>query len=269
MSHEEPRRQTRRTALRLAYFMLKTINRAIREYQMIMDGDRVAVAVSGGKDSLGLLYLLDVRRRHARERYELIALHIQGDAAGPTAGHAPLEAWLAQIGIPHVIEKADVPKEEELPMTCQRCARHRRRQLFLMADRLGCNVIALGHHADDLAATALLNLLQGGRCDGGMAPRADYFVVCFRLIRPLIYTPEKEMARLARALGLPPAPPDCPRRRASARTAAVELLEAIAPRFPNARANLSRLALRAYPPGTASVPPGASPLPALPSTEAP
>lgn len=268
MSHEEQRRQTQRTALRLAYFMLKMINRAIREYQMITEGDRVAVAVSGGKDSLGLLYLLDVRRRHARERYELAAFHIQGDAAGPTPSHAPLEAWLAQTGLPYVIEKADVPESEELPMTCQRCARHRRRQLFLMADRLGYNVIALGHHADDLAATALLNLFQGGRCDGGMAPRADYFGGRFRLIRPLIYTPEKEMLRLARVLGLPPAPPECPRRHDSARAAAVKLLETIAPRFPNARANLSRLALLAYPPGTASVPPDASPLPALPSTEA-
>lgn len=254
MSHEEPLRQTRRTGLRLAYFMLKTVNRAIREYQMIADGDRVAVAVSGGKDSLGLLYLLDVRRRrfahwcHTRERYELAAFHIQGDATGPTPGHPPLEAWLAQTGLPYVIEKADIPEGEELPMTCQRCAHHRRRQLFEMADRLGYNVIALGHHADDLAATALLNLLQGGRCDGGMAPRADYFGGRFRLIRPLIYTSEKEMRQLARVLGLPPAPPDCPRRHDSARAAAAGLLEAIAPRFPNARANLSRLALRAYPP---------------------
>lgn len=248
MSHEESKRQTGRTTLRLAYFMLKTINRAIRDYQMIEEGDRVAVAVSGGKDSLGLLYLLDVHRRYVRERYELAAFHIQGDAAGPAPGHAPLEAWLAQTGIPYVIEKADIPEGETLPMTCQRCAHHRRRQLFLMADRLGYNVIALGHHADDLATTALLNLLQGGRCDGGMAPRADYFEGRFRLIRPLIYTSEKEMLRLARALGLPPAPPDCPRRRDSARTAAAELLAAITPRFPNARANLSRLALQAYPP---------------------
>ncbi len=234
-----------RRAERLAFFLLKPVNQAIRDYAMIQDKDRVAVAVSGGKDSLSLLRLLDVRRRRARERYDLVAIHIRGDARGPCPPHIPLETWLAGSGIPFVIEDFDLPPNEPLPMNCQRCTWNRRKQLFLTADRLGCNVVALGHHADDLAETVLLNLLKHGRIDG-MHPCASYFDGRLRLIRPLIYVPEKELRRFAREGGFPPPPPTCPRGQHSEREKTASLLGLASLTFPHARLHLCRLALRLH-----------------------
>ncbi|GAB4567640.1 MAG: tRNA 2-thiocytidine(32) synthetase TtcA [Anaerolineae bacterium] len=235
-------------ASRIAAFLLKRVNRAIRDFAMIRDGDRIAVAVSGGKDSLGLLHLLSQRRRSAPEKYELIGIHIRGDGRGPTEPYEPLETWLRQLDIPVVCEDWDLPPDEPLPMNCFRCSWNRRRQLFLTAHRLGCNVVALGHHADDIIETFLLNLFQNGRLDT-MAPHSVYFDGVLRLIRPLIYAPEKEMRRLAAAMGFPPPPPSCPQSDSTAREDAHQLLQMAQARFPQTYANLLRLALSPYPRG--------------------
>ena len=156
---------------RLAYWLLKNVNRAIRDYAMLADGDRVAVAVSGGKDSLSLLRLLDVRRQTAPERYDLAAIHVIGDARGPEIlAHRPLLDWLSASGFEHEIVSLQLPDGETLPLNCQRCTWNRRRTLFEAAQRLGCNVVAFGHHADDLAQTTLMNLLASGKVET-MAPR--------------------------------------------------------------------------------------------------
>src|SRR5512142_745573 len=106
---------------RLAYWLLKDVNRAIRDFHMIADGDRVAVAVSGGKDSLSLLRLLDLRRKQVPERYELTAIHVIGDARGPGApAHAPLLDWLRESGYEYAVEPLLLPEGEPLPLGCQR-----------------------------------------------------------------------------------------------------------------------------------------------------
>ena len=180
---------------RLAYWMLKDINKAIRDYEMIRDGDRIGVALSGGKDSLSLLRLLDWRRKTVPETYKLVALHIIGDTRGPEIPvHPPLLDWLAQSGYDYTVEPVILPEDEPLPMNCQRCTRNRRRTLFQVFRQMGCNVIAFGHHADDLAQTTLLNLLFGGQVET-MAPRREYFDGELRLIRPLCYTREKAIRR--------------------------------------------------------------------------
>jgi len=89
------------TAERQAHFLLRSLGKADRAYEMLRDGDRVAVAVSGGKDSLALLQLLDRYRRIANVSYDLAAIHVRGDATGVTAAHQPLEAWLAACGLPY------------------------------------------------------------------------------------------------------------------------------------------------------------------------
>jgi tRNA 2-thiocytidine biosynthesis protein TtcA len=230
-------------ANRLAYWLLKPINQAVREFQMIADGDRVAVALSGGKDSLSLLRLLDLRRRSVPERYELVAVHVLGDGSGALAPHPPLLEWLQAGGYEDHLESFNLPPGEALPLSCERCSRNRRRILFEAARRLRCNVVAFGHHADDLAQTTLLNLLYNGAAET-MAPRRDFFDGLLRAVRPLCYVPEADLRRFARACDFPPPPPVCPVSPASRRQTAKELLAQALRASPAARTNLLRAGLK-------------------------
>jgi tRNA 2-thiocytidine biosynthesis protein TtcA len=205
-------------ANRQAFFLLKKVNKAIRDYKMIADGDRIAVAVSGGNDSLSLLQLLKLRQNFIKERYELAAIHIIGDTRGPNdfQAHPPLVKWLAESGIEYAIEPMEIPENEPLPLPCHRCTWNRRKKLFLTAQRLGCCKVAFGHHADDIVETALLNLFYQGRMET-MEPCASYFGGIFFLIRPLIYIYKRELTRFAQASNFPPPPPACPRQDTSRR----------------------------------------------------
>jgi tRNA 2-thiocytidine biosynthesis protein TtcA len=229
---------------RVTHYLLRNVNRAIREFDMIRDGDRVAVAVSGGKDSLALLRLLQVRRSYSRTHYELAAVHVQGNAAGVTEAYPPLDAWLQAEGVPYCIVEPMVEEGEALPFDCQRCTWVRRKAVFFAAEELECRVVAYAHHADDVAQTTLLNLLYGGSV-ATLAPCADYFGGQFRLIRPLIYIPKKALSRLARAAGFPPPPPACPRGEHTARRKIAKMLETLGRDYvTQARPNLMRAGLR-------------------------
>lgn len=230
---------------RLAYWLLKDINKAIRDFAMIQDGDRIGVALSGGKDSLSLLRLLDWRQKSVLEKYELVALHVIGDACGPACpSHPPLLEWLKNCGYEYAIEPVIIPEDETLPMNCRRCTHNRRRTLFQVSQQMDCKVIAFGHHADDLAQTTLLNLLFGA-CPETMAPRRDYFNGELRLIRPLCYTREKAIRRFARANpDFPPPPPDCPLSNETGRLRAEELIQQAEVWAKDARKNLLRAGLR-------------------------
>jgi tRNA 2-thiocytidine biosynthesis protein TtcA len=230
---------------RQAYWLLKDINKAIRDFEMIQDGDRIGVAVSGGKDSLSLLRLLDWRRQSVPQKYELVALHIIGDARGPECpSHPQLVEWLKNSDYEYTIEPVIIPEGETLPMNCQRCSHNRRRTLFQVFRNMDCNVIAFGHHADDLAQTTLLNLLFGARLET-MAPRRDYFNEELRLIRPLCYTREKDIRRFARAnLDFPTPPPACPLSDETHRQRADELIRQAESWAENARKNLLHAGLR-------------------------
>jgi tRNA 2-thiocytidine biosynthesis protein TtcA len=229
---------------RLAHFLLKKVNRAIREFDMISDGDRVAVALSGGKDSFSLLRILEYRLSFAQEKYSLVALHVLGDTRGPdTPSHPPLEAWLRDRGIEFEIRPTLLSESESLPMPCQRCTWNRRRTLFEMACEKGCNKIAFGHHLDDLAETALMNLIHHGRNET-MAPVGDYLCGRLKLIRPMIYVPERELKGFAAACQFPPPPPLCPLGAANQRSRIKYLLGELKKENRRASSNLVRAAFR-------------------------
>lgn len=236
---------TRPSAERLAYFLLKAVNEAAREFDMLRAGDRIAVAVSGGKDSLALLCLLQTHRLSFEKRYTLAAIHVRGDGRGVTPRHAPLEEWLARQEIVYRVVEPEVAAGEA-PLSCQRCAWLRRKALFLAADDLGCNVIAYAHHADDAAQTTLLNLLYGGDVRT-LRPTATYFGGRFRLIRPLIYAPESELARFAQAYGFPPPPPACPRSGDSRRKLVADMLKLLGRDYlRQGRMNLIRAGMKTF-----------------------
>ena len=242
--NDESRSSLGPEATRLAYFILKKVRQALREFDMIRDGDRIAVAVSGGKDSLPLLHLLRLHQRSSPLRYRLAAVHVLGDTQGVTPLHQPLADWLALQGIDYRIVTPEICPEDPLPIGCQRCTWLRRKAIFFAAAELGCNVVAYAHHADDAAQTTLLNLLYTGSVRT-LAPRADYFDGRFQLIRPLFYVPESELARFARVADLPPAPPACSRAKDSSRHRVAEMLRQLGRDYlTQARPNLIRAGLR-------------------------
>jgi len=231
-------------AERLGYSLLKKVNKAVREYDLIEDGDRIVVAVSGGSDSLGLLQLLQMRQRSMPEKAELIAVHIYDDVEADERLRMDLEAWFQASGVEYAFESMEVPADEPRPLSCFRCAWHRRKALFLTAGRLNCNKVAFGHHADDVAETALLNLFYSGRLES-MEPQVEFFGGKITVIRPLVYVPKKELTRFAQASSFPPPPPRCPDSLTSRRARMQAILRELERDHQGARSSVLRALRRA------------------------
>ena len=228
---------------KLTFYLLKSVNKAIREFDMIADGDRVAVAVSGGKDSRSLLHLLLARQRTAPERYDLVALHVEVEIAGYPHLRPALEPWFRDLGIDYAFVPLGISPDEPLPLDCFRCSWHRRKALFLKAQELGCNKLAFGHHADDAAHTTLLNLFYSGRLET-MTPRGQFFDGQIILIRPLIYLEERRISQLVKALGFSLGGGGCPLRDTSQRAWVRDWLRQAGPDYRQIRTNLWRAARR-------------------------
>lgn len=226
------------------YWLLKDVNKAIYQYHMIEDGDRIAVAVSGDKDSLTLLKLLDLRRASSKENYEIVAVHVSGDGTGPACPiHPPLIAWFQSNGYAYAAEEFNLPENEKIPLNCHRCSWNRRKQIFELARRENCNVVAYGHHADDLAQTTLMNLIFHGKVET-MAPVSDYFGGIFRLIRPMSFIAEADIIRFAKLADFPESPPACPLSQNSQRLTVKRFINETHKQFPNVRKNLLQAGLK-------------------------
>jgi len=225
----------------IAGFLLKSVNRAVRDFDLIAGGDRIAVGVSGGKDSRTLIDLLS-RGVDIPGDYEVVAVHIDGTGVGLPDQTVRLEPWFRELGVAYLIKRLEVPEQEPLPMDCFRCSWNRRKALFFAADELGCNKVAFGHHADDAAVTTLMSMMYKGRVET-LAPRLEFFQGRFLVIRPLITLSEAEIQRYARACGWAfPAELACP-REGSARRVQIGQFLATFPRRERdqIRANLWRV----------------------------
>jgi tRNA 2-thiocytidine biosynthesis protein TtcA len=228
---------------RIASFLLKPVARACKEFGLLAEGDRVAVAVSGGKDSRTLLDLLLRYRERASFSYELVALHVVGTVAGFPDLRPELETWFQELTTEYHFAPLELPPEEPLPLDCFRCSWNRRKALFTAAVELGCDKLAFGHHADDAAATTLLNLMFNGRLET-MAPRVEFFDGAVTVIRPLIYVPEKDLTRYGQAAGFPDHPL-CPQGLTSQRAQVKALLRQFGRDQKQIRTNLWRAAREA------------------------
>ncbi len=226
---------------KLAFYLLKATNKAIRDYEMIADGDHIAVAVSGGKDSLTLLHLLRLRQRSVAERYRLTAVHVTtpGASCARSESRDALERYLQAQAQAYTVEAVD----EAAQLDCARCSYLRRKAILEAAHRLGCNKVAQGHHADDAAQTTLLNLIFGGRIET-LSPRREFFDGLLVLIRPMIYVEEKEIARFAQTGVFPPLPSRCPREAASRRTLMKQMIRQLEHVYPKVKINLFRAGLQ-------------------------
>ena len=226
---------------KIAQYLHKPFNRAIHEFNLIEDGDRIAVGVSGGKDSRTLLELL-LRGADIQGSYEVVAVHIEGTGVGLPDQRSVLEPWFRALGVQYEIAPLEVPADEPLPMDCFRCSWNRRKALFFAAERLDCNKVALGHHADDAAVTTLLNVLYKGAPDS-LAPRLSFFAGRFIMIRPLIYIPENDISSYAQASGWEfPPELECSAADTTRRAKLTEFLRTLEKQeYEQVRANLWRL----------------------------
>jgi len=182
--------------------VLALVGRAMGRFSMLRAGDRVAVAVSGGKDSLCLLDVLVAWRRHAPIAYDVVALTVEQGKF--TSAIRALEPRIAALGVDWIVR--DEPTTLRLvadgvPHGCDVCSRHRRRALYHLAGEAGCTALALGHTADDCAESLLRNILFNGRI-ASLPPVATSRKGRLRLIRPLVYVTEDLTAVYARARGL-------------------------------------------------------------------
>lgn len=183
----------------------RQVGRAIGDFGLIEAGDRIAVAVSGGKDSYTLLHILEALRQRSPVRYELVAVNI--DAGFPGYRRELLAAHLVEHGFRHHLESTDcyrIIEEKRRPGSsyCAFCARLRRGVLYTVADRLGCNKLALGHHLDDFVETLLLNQFYVGTLKA-MSAKLLADNGRHTVIRPLVYVAESDIIEFARRNGFP------------------------------------------------------------------
>lgn len=219
---------------------LSLAGKAVHRYGMVANGDRVLVGLSGGKDSLALLVALALRRRRVKDDYGIHAVRVEweGMDARPDDLNA-LNDLAAALGATFSLERRPLPRAmKDGGLDCYVCSRERRRVLFEAARDLGCGVVALGHHLDDFALTAIMNLARAGRAEP-LRPVAGFFGQ-YTLVRPLIMVRESSILTLVSRLGLPVLADSCPRSSLSRRQAYKPVLAELAKIDTLVRENLFR-----------------------------
>jgi len=191
--------------------LLRQVGRAIVDFDMIRDGDRVLLGVSGGKDSLSLLAILRHLQTYAPVRFDLGVITV--DPQIPGFDPEPLQDYYRSLGLPWVYERQPIMEQAKGHMDgdsfCAYCARMKRGIMYRICRREGFGVLALAQHLDDLAESLLMSLFHGGQLRTMKAHyRNDADDV--RIIRPLAYCRERQTAAFAESAGLPVVPDSCP-----------------------------------------------------------
>ena len=219
--------------------ILSHMRKAIEDYNMIEENDKIAICLSGGKDSITLLHAFKNLQIFYPKKFEIIAISI--NPGFPHFDTKLLEDICKKVDVPLFIENSraqeivfDIRKEKN---PCSLCANLRRGIINSVAIREGCNKIALGHNKDDVLETFLLNLLYTGSI-GTFSPVSHMDRTGITLIRPLIYTPEKETKRFIKKNDLTVMPKVCPMDGTSKREDMKQMIFKLQKDIPMVRANL-------------------------------
>ena len=217
--------------------------KAFVTYRLLEDGDYVLVGLSGGKDSLCLLEMLGKRARIDQPRFRVEAIHVRMENISYETSTDYLEQFCKTLDVPlHIVTTRFEPSEQKPP--CFLCSWYRRKAVFNLAQELGCNKIALGHHQDDLLHTCLMNQFYQGRFDT-MPALLKMRKMPLSIIRPLCMVEEQDIRRYAELRGYEKQVKLCPYETASHRDDMRQLFEQIQQMNPEARHSLWNAIVRA------------------------
>ncbi len=211
--------------------------KALYEFKLVDGQEKILIALSGGKDSLTLLYLLKAISGRGFPPFELFATHVGGEfSCGSSLGEQFIKPICDELGVSLTICQSTQKRET---LECYSCSRERRKLIFETANRLGCKVVAFGHHRDDSIETLLMNLMHKGEFAGNLpkVPMHDYGVT---IIRPLIYIAEQEILDFAKMYHFARITCQCPVGQESLRRDVKDLLKLLEETFPNVRTNLAQ-----------------------------
>jgi tRNA(Ile)-lysidine synthase TilS/MesJ len=210
--------------------------KALYDFSLLEGVEHLGIALSGGKDSLALLFLLQAISGRGFPPFRLTAFHVTGAfSCGPSMTKDYLESLCKELGVNLVIKNSTQTLEK---LSCYPCSRERRKLLFDAARQAGIDTIAFGHHKDDSIQTLLLNLLHKGEFAANL-PKVPMEKMGVTIIRPLIYASEKQIEAFAKRYGFLRMMCQCPVGATSQRKKVKDILEYLETSFPNTRENLS------------------------------
>lgn len=221
--------------------LIGKVRAAVERYQLIEEGDQVAVGVSGGKDSLFLLCALAELSRYYPKKFTVAAITADPCFGGRETDFSGVEALCRELGVPYTIKRTNLgqvifeDRKEENP--CSLCAKMRRGILHNLCVEQGYNKIGLGHHYDDTVQTFLMNLLYGGKL-GCFSPKSYLSRKSITQIRPLIFCEEREIRNVAVRMSLPVVKSGCPADGLTARKDTELLIARLEQDFPDLKAKL-------------------------------
>lgn len=214
--------------------IVRLFHKACADYGLIEDGDHILVGLSGGKDSLALTELLGARAKIYKPRFRVTALHVRVKERDYHSDISYLERFCEEAGVPLIVKDVEIGNEGVKELNpCFLCSWYRRKTLFNVAQEIGCNKIAFGHHRDDLIETMLMNLIYQGTF-ATMPPMLQMDKMPLRIIRPLCLIDEQALIALAAERGYEKQTVLCPFEHVSSREKAKELLRQIKAMSPEA-----------------------------------
>jgi tRNA 2-thiocytidine biosynthesis protein TtcA len=217
------------------------LGKAIHDWKMIEDKDRILVGVSGGKDSQALLHLLFSLQKRAPVKFEIFPVHIDPGFEAPFVNE--LKEYVETNFYPLRVETTDfgvrAHSKENRKNPCFLCARLRRNRLFKIARQLGCKRIALGHNKDDIIETLFINICYAGKI-GTMKPRQSFFDGKLDIIRPMAYVEKKDILLFSKNMGFPDFINNCPSANKTKRDEIRQMLETLYKQNNNIKGNIFR-----------------------------